>query len=151
MRSKREGKNNFKEFLCAKALSGGFWIVLFIFFSQLSLSAKEAKLTFHWESCSHKQEQSNFNSKNSPDSEISLIQWKSKDELQISGSVRESCGIEIINAEYYLDGETLILSYSVEGTPANCICNYPVFYSIKGLPKKDYEVILKCDRRNFYK
>lgn len=118
-----------------------------IFLLQFTAGAKEPQLYFSSEPCMQSQHMQDNANNSATGNLVGRKEWVNKNELLVEGVVEENCAAEIINPDYKLDGDSLVLTYYAMGDKANCICMHPVAYRIKNLPKKEYEISIECEHR----
>ena len=83
-----------------------------------------------------------------PTAGISNSTWVSPDTLVVEGFVKTFCGGAAITGDYRVDGNNLILVYSVRAGPVvtTCNCARKVVYRISNLPRRNYSISITSDK-----
>lgn len=78
--------------------------------------------------------------------------WLNDSTLEIKASVNANCAVKILSGRYKLQGQQLTLYYTADvcgqpGKPScvRCQCDHPVSYTLRGLPRADYQIALESD------
>ena len=79
--------------------------------------------------------------------------WLPDGSLQIQAGASANCAVRVESGRYELRGKQLKLFYTaqacgVAGAPTcvRCVCDHPVTYTLRNLPRADYEVSLEEDK-----